>query len=125
MEGGKAVSVTKRTGDRGEAEVAKYLRRNGYTLLASQWRCRFGELDLVAKSRKGVICFVEVKLRSEGAIGLPREFVDGKKKERLRRAALAYLSQHELDAPARFDVAEVYQQQDKGLRIEYLEGAFE
>ena len=125
MEGGKAVSVTKRTGDRGEAEVAKYLRRKGYTLLASQWRCRFGELDLVAKSRKGVICFVEVKLRSEGAIGLPREFVDGKKKERLRRAALAYLSQHELDAPARFDVAEVYQQQDKGLRIEYLEGAFE
>ena len=55
MEGGKAVSVTKRTGDRGEAEVAKYLRRKGYTLLASQWRCRFGELDLVAKSRKGVI----------------------------------------------------------------------
>ena len=125
MEGGKAVSVTKRTGDRGEAEVAKYLRRKGYTLLASQWRCRFGELDLVAKSRKGVICFVEVKLRSEGAIGLPREFVDGKKKERLRRAALAYLSQHELDAPARFDVAEVYQQQDQALRIEYLEGAFE
>ena len=119
------MSVTKRTGDRGEAEVAKYLRRNGYTLLASQWRCRFGELDLVAKSRKGVICFVEVKLRSEGAIGLPREFVDGKKKERLRRAALAYLSQHELDAPARFDVAEVYQQENKALRIEYLEGAFE
>ena len=125
MEGGKAVSVTKRTGDRGEAEVAKYLRKKGYTLLASQWRCRFGELDLVAKSRKGVICFVEVKLRSEGAIGLPREFVDGKKKERLRRAALAYLSQHELDAPARFDVVEVYQQQDQALRIEYLEGAFE
>lgn len=125
MEGGKAVSVTKRTGDRGEAEVAKYLRRKGYTLLASQWRCRFGELDLVAKSKRGVICFVEVKLRSEGAIGLPREFVDGKKKERLRRAALAYLSQHELDAPARFDVAEVYQQQDQALRIEYLEGAFE
>jgi putative endonuclease len=125
MEGGKAVSVTKRTGDRGEAEVAKYLRKKGYTLLASQWRCRFGELDLVAKSKRGVICFVEVKLRSEGAIGLPREFVDGKKKERLRRAALAYLSQHELDAPARFDVAEVYQQQDQALRIEYLEGAFE
>ena len=125
MEGGKAVSVTKRTGDRGEAQVAKYLRKKGYTLLASQWRCRFGELDLVAKSKRGVICFVEVKLRSEGAIGLPREFVDGKKKERLRRAALAYLSQHELDAPARFDVAEVYQQQDQALRIEYLEGAFE
>ena len=125
MEGGEAVSETKRTGDRGEAEVAKYLRKKGYVLLASQWRCRFGELDLVAKSKRGVICFVEVKLRSEGAIGLPREFVDAKKRERLRRAALAYLSQHELDAPARFDVAEVYQSQDGVLRIEYLEGAFE
>ena len=119
------MSETKRTGDRGEAEVAKYLRKKGYTLLASQWRCRFGELDLVARSRKGVICFVEVKLRSEGAIGLPREFVDTKKRERLRRAALAYLSQHELDVPARFDVAEVYQNPGGVLRIEYLEGAFE
>ena len=66
------------SGDRGEAEVAKYLRRKGYTLLSSQWRCRFGELDLVAKSRRGHICFVEVKLRSQGAIALPREFVDKK-----------------------------------------------
>ena len=118
------MNVKKRAGDRGEAEVAKYLRKKGYTLLASQWRCRFGELDLVAKSKRGVICFVEVKLRSEGAIGLPREFVDTKKRERLRRTAMAYLSQHELDVPARFDVAEVYQQ-GSALRIEYLEGAFE
>ena len=63
-----------------------------------------------------MLCFVEVKLRGTGSIALPREFVDGKKKERLRRAALAYLSQHELDAPARFDVAEVYQQQDQALQ---------
>ena len=111
-------------GNRGEAEVAKYLRRQGYTLLASQWRCRFGELDLVARNRKGVICFVEVKLRGENAIALPREFVDSRKRERLRMAAAAYLSQHELDAPVRFDVAEVYQE-NRTLRVEYLENAFE
>lgn len=97
----------KRAGDRGEAEVARYLRKKGYTLLASQWRCRFGELDLVAKNKKGVICFVEVKLRSPDSIALPREFVDEHKKERLRRAAASYLARYELDAPARFDVAEV------------------
>ena len=118
------MSSRKAIGDRGEAEVAKYLRRQGYTLLASQWRCRFGELDLVAKSRKGVICFLEVKLRSENAIALPREFVDSRKRERLRMAASAYLSQHELDAPVRFDVAEVYQE-NRTLRVEYLENAFE
>ena len=116
---------TKSIGTAGEAFVAKYLRKKGYTLLASQWRCRFGELDLVAKDKRGTICFVEVKLRSEGAIGLPREFVDRRKQERLRSAAAVYLSTHEMDAHARFDVAEVYAQSDGTLRVEYLESAFE
>lgn len=115
----------KRAGDRGEAEAARYLRKKGYTLLASQWRCRFGELDLVARSRQGVLCFVEVKLRSAGAIGLPREFVDARKRERLRAAAACYLSVHELEVPARFDVAEVYVEKNGRLRVEYLENAFE
>ncbi|MDO4314678.1 MAG: YraN family protein [Oscillospiraceae bacterium] len=118
------MSRTKAAGDRGEAETAKYLRRKGYTLLASQWRCRFGELDLVARDRRGTICFVEVKLRSANSIGLPREFVDGRKRERLRAAAAAYLSACEIDAPARFDVAEVYAENDGTLRVEYLEDAF-
>ena len=118
------MSGTKAAGDRGEAFVAQYLRKKGYTLLASQWRCRFGELDLVARSKRGVICFVEVKLRGNTAHGLPREFVDRHKQERLRTAAAAYLSSHELDVPARFDVAEVYQAPDGALRLEYLENAF-
>lgn len=119
------MSSARSAGNRGEAEVARYLRKKGYTLMASQWRCRFGELDLVAKSKKGVICFVEVKLRSGGAIGLPREFVDQRKQQRLRTAAASYLSSHDIDAPARFDVAEVYAENDGTLRIEYLENAFE
>ena len=119
------MSGRKAAGDRGEAEVARYLRKKGYTLLASQWRCRFGELDLVARDKRGTVCFVEVKLRSAGAIGLPREFVDARKQERLRTAAAAYLSAHDIDAPARFDVAEVYAENDGALRVEYLENAFE
>ena len=117
---------TKSIGTAGEAFVARYLRKKGYTLLASQWRCRFGELDIVARDKRGTICFVEVKLRSEGAIGLPREFVDSRKQARLRTAAAAYLSTHELDAPARFDVAEVYTDQEhRVIRVEYLEDAFQ
>ena len=120
------MSTSKALGDRGEAEVARYLRRKGYRLLGSQWRCRFGELDLIAQSRKGVLCFVEVKLRSDTAYGLPREFVDARKQEKLRKAAALWLGQHsELDAPARFDVAEVYvDQNEKIQRMEYLENAF-
>lgn len=119
------MSTTRALGTQGEAEVAKFLRKRGYTLLASQWRCRFGELDLVAKDRRGTICFVEVKLRSQGAIAVPREFVDGRKQARLRTAAAAFLSTYQLDAPARFDVAEVYMENNGAFRIEYLENAFE
>ena len=43
---------TQSAGNRGEAAVARYLRQKGYTLLESQWRCRFGELDLVAKNKQ-------------------------------------------------------------------------
>ena len=79
-------------GNRGEAAVARYLRQKGYTLLASQWRCRFGELDLVARDRRGHLCIVEVKLRGSGSIALPREFVDSRKQQRLRSAAELYLA---------------------------------
>ena len=102
------MSAAKDRGDRGEAAAAKYLRKRGYVLLASQWRCRLGELDLVARDKDGTICFVEVKLRGGTDHGLPREFVDGRKRARLRAAAAVWLSLNESDAPARFDVAEVY-----------------
>ena len=117
------MNTTKALGDRGEAAAAQYLRKRGCQLLASQWRCRYGELDLVARDRDGTICFVEVKLRGSGAIALPREFVDSRKQQRLRSAAEVYLASKELDAPVRFDVAEVY---DEGgsLRIKYIENAF-
>ena len=120
------MSTTKALGDRGEAVTAQYLRERGYALLASQWRCRYGELDLVARDRDGTICFVEVKLRGGDLAGLPREAVDRRKRERLRSAAESYLSQHDLtDAPARFDVAEVYtDERHQPLRLEYLENAF-
>ncbi len=120
------MSTTKAAGDRGEAEVARYLRKRGYTLLASQWRCRFGELDLVAQDRDGTICFVEVKLRKDLSHGLPREFVDGRKQERLRTTASSWLARYDMaDRRVRFDVAEVYvDERGEILRLEYLENAF-
>ncbi|BAK99126.1 hypothetical protein OBV_19280 [Oscillibacter valericigenes Sjm18-20] len=116
--------TTRNAGNRGEAAVAGYLRERGYGLLASQWRCRFGEIDLIARDPGGQLCFVEVKLRSNLCAGLPREFVDGRKQARLRTAAAMYMSVRELDEPARFDVAEVYDE-NGALRVEYLENAFE
>ena len=115
----------KASGDQGEALAGRYLEERGYTILNRQWRCRFGELDLVAQSPEGILCFVEVKRRGPGSIGLPREFVDGRKRDRLRKAAMAYLLETGLDdVRARFDVAEVYEEKDGGLRVVYLEDAF-
>ena len=81
----------------------------GIRAAGSQWRCRFGELDLVAQDRQGTICFVEVKLRS---VGDPRPAAGGGwtggSRRRLLTAAAAISAARQIDSPARFDVAEVY-----------------
>ena len=111
------------TGNYGEALVAEYLRKRRYTLIASQYRCRMGEIDLIARKGK-VLCFVEVKTRSNLSMGLPREYVTPAKQARIRAAAALYLGEKGLDCPVRFDVAEVYLEEGKAPRIEYLENAF-
>ena len=91
-----------------------------------EWRCRFGEIDLIAE-KDGVLLFVEVKLRTNLQYGAPREYVTVIKQEKLRAAALLYLSERELDVPARFDVAEVYTDVHRSAgktRIRYIANAF-
>ena len=110
----------------GEALVADYLREKGYKLAAHSYRCRFGEIDLIAE-KDGVLLFVEVKLRTNLQYGAPREYVTVNKQEKLRAAALLYLSERELDVPARFDVAEVYtavRHSAGNTRSAYIENAF-
>ena len=110
----------------GEDCAAAYLRRHGYRILVRNYSCRFGEIDLIAE-KDGVLLFVEVKLRTNLQYGAPREYVTVKKQEKLRAAALLYLSERELDVPARFDVAEVYTDVHRSAgktRIAYIENAF-
>lgn len=118
--------TAKERGNWGEALVADYLRQRGFRILASQFRCRLGELDLIARDGR-TLCFVEVKLRSNLEYGLPREFVTRSKQRKLRAAASFYLAAHNTDDCCRFDVAEVYTDRDcnpEHTRIEYIENAF-
>ena len=93
--------------------------------MAHSYRCRFGEIDLIAMDGN-TLCFVEVKTRSNLAVGLPRDYVTAAKRERIRKTALFYLSEKNLDCPVRFDVAEVYRGADGGVaRITYMKNAFE
>jgi putative endonuclease len=111
----------------GETVAAEYLRKKKYKLLAAGYRCRFGEIDLIACDRKYLI-FVEVKTRKDGDFALAREFVDARKQARLRSTAEMYLSQNPTVLQPRFDVIEIYAPQGiqtKDPQINHLEGAFE
>lgn len=110
----------------GESEAAGWMRKNGYKLLAAGYRCRFGEIDLIAMKGK-FICFTEVKLRRNADFAQAREFVDEKKRRRIRLTAEHYLSEHTTELQPRFDVVEVYAPQGvstKNPKINYLENAF-
>ena len=104
----------------GEDLAAAWYEANGYEVLARNWRCRLGELDLVLR-RGRMIVFCEVKARTSDAFGAPVEAVTHEKRTRLRRLAARWLDE---DAPLRpgeirFDVCSVLAGQ-----IEVLEGAF-
>lgn len=116
----------RRRGNRGEDAVTAALIRRGYELLERQYRCRWGELDLIVRSPEGVLCFVEVKTRSGTAIAEAREAVTPAKQGRLRRAAAWYLARTGLDCPCRFDVAEVYPDPMwQRPQIHYISNAFQ
>ena len=110
-------------GARGEALVARYLLARGFRLAETGYRCRYGEIDIVAWDG-GTLCFVEVKARANSMYALPREAVTPAKQRKLRLTAAHYLASHGIDAPARFDVAEVYDDGAAPPRITYLKSAF-
>lgn len=115
------------TGAWGEALAADYLRRKRYTVLASGFRCRFGEIDLIVKNRKYLV-FVEVKLRRSDDFAQAREFVDQRKQTRLRTTASVYLEYHPTELQPRFDVIEIYAPEGihtQKPEIHHLEDAFQ
>ena len=95
------------TGAWGEQLAAEFLRKKQYKLLASGYRSRFGEIDLIVCDRKYLV-FVEVKLRKSGQFAKALEYVDRRKQEKLRTTAEIYLSQNPTSLQPRFDVIEIY-----------------
>lgn len=117
---------TKELGRLGEAEAAKYLRRHGYRIVETNYSCRFGEIDLIARKGRYLV-FVEVKLRKNADFAAAREFVTRAKQQRILSTASLYLAQHETQLQPRFDVIEIYAPQgERGkLTVNHIEDAFE
>lgn len=110
----------------GESLAAAYLQKKKYKIVASGYRCRFGEIDLIAANKKHLV-FVEVKLRKTNSFANAKDFVDIHKQSRLRTTAELYLSQNPTELLTRFDVIEIYAPQGVETvepEIHHLEDAF-
>lgn len=97
----------KELGKEGENLAARYLISRGCTILDRNFRCRYGEIDIIALDQ-GILCFVEVKTRSRTDHGLPCQAVDWKKEQHIRRCAYIYIKEHHLEnLEQRIDILEV------------------
>jgi putative endonuclease len=114
-----------RLGKSGEETVADFLNKKGYTILVKNYRCKVGEIDIIAKNGP-VLVFIEVKTRSGLGYGSPAEAVTPRKQRQISRAAQWYLAEQQLlDVPARFDVITVLGVDPACGRIEHIDNAFD
>jgi len=122
----------KTLGRRGEEMAARTLRRKGMKILAENYRCPAGEVDLIAldpttrrEGRPETIVFVEVKTRSSGRYSPPESAVDARKQRHIRKAAHYYLSRHETEGyNVRYDIVAIVAEQDAAPEIRHIVNAF-
>lgn len=110
----------------GEQLAADYLRKNGWKIRETNYRCRLGEIDLIAENRR-YLAFVEVKLRKNVRFGQALEAVTPAKRNKLRMTAELYLAEHPTELQPRFDVIEVYAPQGTNTvepSVSCIENAF-
>ncbi len=116
----------KERGSWGEERAALFLRLHGYRIVEQNFRCRQGEIDIIAR-KGGIVAFVEVKQRKNANFGEAREFVTYSKQRRVIAAAELWLVKTGCELQPRFDVIEVYAPEGtKTLfpEINHIENAF-
>lgn len=100
-------------GKKGELEVQKYLEKLEYFIVAKNFKCSYGEIDIIAIDKNELV-FVEVKTRCSEKYGEAREAVDKYKKKHIKKAAEFFVYKNKLENRfIRFDVVEVYMKKDK------------
>ncbi|MBI5557958.1 MAG: YraN family protein [Deltaproteobacteria bacterium] len=110
-------------GKKGEEIARRHLERQGYKILAANYRTRNGEIDLIARDGATLV-FIEVKTRMQDRFGSPFEALSNKKCRSISKVALEYLLSHGgLEQPARFDVVSVLPGEE--MEVEVLRNAFD
>lgn len=114
----------RRFGDAAEEAAVRYLEARGWRVLARNFSCRWGELDVVAEQGE-TLAFVEVRMRSSAVWGDPSHTVSYAKQRRVVRAALHFLFQHRLEGRmVRFDVMSVVGRGERAT-VEHIPAAFD
>ena len=117
-------SRTAALGRYGEQLAAEHLTAAGMTVLARNWRCAQGELDLVLRDADGTVVFCEVKTRSGTGYGEPSEAVGHRKASTLRILAGLWLAEHRPAGAAdlRFDVVSIVRRRGFAPQLQHLHG---
>lgn len=116
---------TQQLGKLGEQQALAYLRRRGYEIVTTNWRCAAGEIDIVARQGTTVI-FVEVRSRRAATTEAAFGSIGDRKRSRMAQAAQQYLSQHGLDqADWRIDVIALAVSPGRAPLIEHVEDALD
>ncbi len=113
-------------GTAAETFVASHLEARGYRIRARNWRCPFGEIDLIAEG-DGWLLFIEVRARRNDRFGRPEESLSPRKRRRLQQTALAYLGQLEGPEPSwRVDLAAVsLDPRGRPMEVSFIENILE
>ena len=116
---------SKRLGRWGERHAASYLRKEGYGIITRNWRCKVGEIDVIAADPSGAIVFVEVKTRRNELWAMAQNAVDNRKQKRMKLAAESFLKSYKIkDKPLRFDVIAIILPEKGPIEIRHYENAF-
>ncbi len=117
--------LRKKLGADGEQVAVGFLRKRGLRILEQNFRCRLGEIDIIAMDKK-TVCFVEVKTRRTLGFGSGMEAVSRAKQQKIMKTALLYLKMHNLsECDFRFDVISILLSDPSPPHVEYLENAFD
>ncbi len=115
----------KELGEKGEKAAQMFLSDRGMEILETNWKCSYGEVDIIARDENAIV-FCEVKTRRTTSAGIPEEAITQKKRERYIRMARLYLSRNDVaHQELRFDVIGIYALNDTQALLRYARNAFD
>lgn len=110
-------------GAKGESVAQNYLKENGYSIIETNFKCHFGEVDIIA-SKDNELTFVEVKTRGQEMFGTPAESINYYKQKHIYKVAEYYIYKNKImNIPISLDAVEVYLFEDNTPKIEHIKNA--